>query len=163
MTSIPSESDYLFPLLTALESITILHVTDIHAAHGNLQRLQHFLSKSSTKPDLVICTGDIVNINHGKCSNEDMEKEKGEFIRVMRKVGEFASYVVFVPGNHDPEACYPELMKDGGSTIKELFGKDIPYVSLQNKLVRLCKFVSISRCFLILDDKLTLGKLLSKS
>jgi uncharacterized protein len=97
----------------ALEGLTILHVSDVHAGHGpGLLMLERTLAWSEQlQPDLIALTGDLVTRRRGI---EPLQRSAAALAATARS-GAFA-----VLGNHDHgDATDPFA---DGSTVEELAG-----------------------------------------
>jgi predicted MPP superfamily phosphohydrolase len=97
----------------ALDGITILHVSDVHAGHGpGLAMLERTVSWSEQlRPDLIALTGDLVTRRRGI----DPLQRTAAALAATAKVGAFAVF-----GNHDHgDATDPFA---DGSSVRELAG-----------------------------------------
>jgi predicted phosphodiesterase len=77
--------------------VRILHITDLHfGAHDSAlaESLQHRVC--DLKPDVIVCTGDLVDTAH-----QDYLEQAKEYLEQLANLSEKPSKVLVVPGNHD--------------------------------------------------------------
>ena len=97
----------------AFDGVRIAHVSDFHL--GRLITLEHALRAvaviESVEPDLVACTGDVIDLHHGP----EMHDLLGALAQVTAPLGS-----MLVVGNHDELDCgrgFRDAARDAGLTL----------------------------------------------
>lgn len=78
-----------------------MHVTDIHCAYDNIERLKKWLTDRQEKIDIVLISGDIADVplDYYNTPEEEIQEHHDNLKRITLEFLSVSEKVYFVPGN----------------------------------------------------------------
>ena len=90
--------------MASVNSVTFLHVTDIHDSFDNLKSLELQLRTDDEKIDYILVSGDIstMPMETDPTDSELLAKFAESVVRILTELSKICHKIIYIPGNHDP-------------------------------------------------------------
>eukprot|EP01095_Lingulamoeba_sp_RSL-Kostka_P014276 TRINITY_DN6181_c0_g1_i1.p1 TRINITY_DN6181_c0_g1~~TRINITY_DN6181_c0_g1_i1.p1 ORF type:complete len:275 (+),score=88.45 TRINITY_DN6181_c0_g1_i1:50-874(+) len=87
--------------------LRFLLVSDLHYAVDKVKELKTWMDENNREVDIILVSGDLVNMVPSENDNEAKIKESEEMItEILMNLEEININVIYIPGNHDPVTTF---------------------------------------------------------